>query len=315
MRDFLVRIGPIVLDGPAVRGALSSLHLDRTIDCHAMEKRIDTIYRTAMGGSTSQVRRNRAVVPPADFDRHSPFLLLMEDWFDSSGGFDTHPHRGFQTVTLVLDGELEHRDHTGAHGVLAQGDVQWMTAGRGALHSEMAHGSGVTHTLQLWLNLPARDKMIAASYRDQRLADVPVHRFAGGDVRVYAGTSGDVSSGHGSAWPMVLLDITLQEGAAYVATLPASYRAFVYLLQGDARLGARREAVTAGDVAWFDPGAGDGSDTVTIEAVKPMRALLYASPPIDEPVAAHGPFVMNTMREVQQAFADFHAGRLVQTPA
>lgn len=275
-----------------------------------MEKRIESIYKTSIGAETSQVQRNRAVVPAVDFDRHSPFLLLMEDWFDSSGGFETHPHRGFQTVTLVLDGELEHRDHTGAHGVLAQGDVQWMTAGRGALHSEMAHGNGVTHTLQLWLNLPARDKMIAASYLDQRLADAPVHRFDGGEVRVYAGSSGAVSHTHGSAWPMALLDIRLDAPCTYVATLPASYRAFVYFLQGDAVVGG--EEVRAGDVPWFEPNAGDGTDTITIETETPVRALLYASPPIDEPVAAHGPFVMNTMREVQQAFADFHAGKLVE---
>jgi len=278
-----------------------------------MEKRIDTIYKTAMGGSTSQVRRNRAVVPPMDFDRHSPFLLLMEDWFDSSGGFETHPHRGFQTVTLVLEGELEHRDHTGAHGVLKSGDVQWMTAGRGALHSEMAHGTGVTHTLQLWLNLPARDKMTAPGYRDQRLADVPVHGFEGGEVRVYAGTAGAVAHEHGSAWPMVLLDISLQAGHRYRVALPASHRGFLYLLGGAARLGENREAASAGDVAWFEPGPDAGTDTLTIEATAPLRALLYASPPIDEPVAAYGPFVMNTMREVQQAFADYHAGRLVET--
>jgi redox-sensitive bicupin YhaK (pirin superfamily) len=278
-----------------------------------MEKRIDTIYKTALGGSTTQVRRNRAIVPPVDFDRHSPFLLLMEDWFDSSGGFETHPHRGFQTVTLVLEGELEHRDHTGAHGVLQPGDVQWMTAGRGALHSEMAHGNGVTHTLQLWLNLPARDKMIAASYRDQRLADVPVFRFAGGEVRVYAGTVGDAAHEHGSAWPMVLLDLALQGGTTYPVSVPASHRGFLYLLSGAAHLGENRDAVTAGDVAWFDPGSGNGSDTLTIEATAPLRGLLYASPPIDEPVAAYGPFVMNTMREVQQAFADYHAGKLVES--
>jgi redox-sensitive bicupin YhaK (pirin superfamily) len=277
-----------------------------------MEKRIDTIDKTAIGGSTSQVRRNRAVVAPVDFDRHSPFLLLMEDWFDSSGGFETHPHRGFQTVTLVLDGELEHRDHTGAHGVLAQGDMQWMTAGRGALHSEMSHGNGVTHTLQLWLNLPARDKMIPATYQDQRSADAPVDRFAGGTVRVYAGTSGDVSHGHGSAWPMILLDISLEGGITHRVSLPSSYRGFLYLLEGSAHLGEDGEAATAGDVAWFDPSQSDAADTLTIEATAQLRALLYASLPIDEPVAAYGPFVMNTMREVQQAFADFHAGRLVE---
>jgi len=275
-----------------------------------MERPGASFYKTTVGSGTSQVQRNRAVVPPADFDRHSPFLLLMEDWFDASGGFETHPHRGFQTVTLLLEGELEHRDHTGAHGVLAAGDVQWMTAGRGALHSELAHGNTVAHTLQLWLNLPARDKMIAASYSDQRLADVPVHRFAGGEVRVYSGASGDVSHGHGSAWPLVLLDISLGSGSTYRAVLPASHRAFVYFLEGETRLGDMR--VAAEDVVWFEPGGDDAFDSITIEATAPTRALLYASPPINEPVVAYGPFVMNTMREVQQAFVDFQTGRLVE---
>ena len=277
-----------------------------------MERTAASTYKTTVGGGTSQVRRNRAVVPPADFERHSPFLLLMEDWFDASGGFETHPHRGFQTVTLVLEGELEHRDHTGAHGVLAAGDVQWMTAGRGALHSELAHGNTVAHTLQLWLNLPARDKMIAAGYSDQRLADVPVHRFAGGEVRVYSGASGDVSHGHGSAWPLVLLDISLGSASTYRAVLPAAHRAFVYFLQGETRLGDKR--VAAEDVVWFEPGGADAFDSITIEATAPTRALLYASPPINEPVVAYGPFVMNTMREVQQAFVDFQTGKLVGEP-
>jgi hypothetical protein len=235
----------------------------------------------------------------------------MEDWFDTSGGFETHPHRGFQTVTLVLEGELEHRDHTGAHGVLAPGDVQWMTAGRGALHSEMAHGRGVTHTLQLWLNLPARDKMIPPSYSDQHLADTPVHHFAGGAARVYAGSSGEITHAHGSSWPMVLIDVSVDRGHAYAATVPAPYRAFLYFLAGEARVGDSRAA--AGDVVWFAPGAADSVETITMEAAQAARALLYASPPIDEPVAAYGPFVMNTMREVEQAFVDYQTGRLTQS--
>jgi quercetin 2,3-dioxygenase len=273
-----------------------------------VEKHIEEVFRTRMGGGTSQVRRNRAVVPPGDFERHSPFLLLMEDWFDSSGGFATHPHRGFQTVTLVLDGELEHRDHTGAHGVLRPGDMQWMTAGRSALHSEMAHGTAPAHTLQLWLNLPARSKMIPASYRDQRLADVPVHTFEGGAARVYAGQSGTVMHAHGSHWPMVLIELSIDAGRTYTARVPASYRAFLYLLAGATRVSASPAA--AGDVLWFAPAEGSGDDTITILATTPARALLYAAPPIDEPVVAYGPFVMNTKQEVQQAFADYQAGTL-----
>lgn len=283
-----------------------------------MEKRIDYVRKASYEGSSTQVRQNRLVVPPRDFDRHSPFLLLAEDWFDASGGFETHPHRGFETVTLVLDGALEHRDHTGAHGVLQAGDVQWMTAGRGVLHSETAHGKATVHSLQLWLNLPADRKMTAARYVDQRLPSVPVHRFSGGEVRVYAGSAGDVSRPHGSVWPLMLLDVRLDAGATHTLTLPSSYRGFLYGIDGRARIGESATPAGPADAAWFEPRAdGDGNDargrgfdTVTIAADTGYRAIVYASEPIDEPIAAHGPFVMNHMREVQQAYADYHAGRL-----
>jgi redox-sensitive bicupin YhaK (pirin superfamily) len=283
-----------------------------------MEKRIDYVRKASFEGSSTQVRQNRLVVPPRDFDRHSPFLLLAEDWFDASGGFDTHPHRGFETVTLVLDGALEHRDHTGSHGVLYAGDVQWMTAGRGVLHSETAHGDATVHSLQLWLNLPADRKMTAARYVDQRLPSVPVHRFAGGKVRVYAGSAGDVSHPHGSIWPLALLDVHLDAGATHKLTLPAPYRGFLYVIDGRARIGASATPVGPTDVAWFEPGDDSddsGVDTLTVAADSEFRAIVYASRPIDEPVAAHGPFVMNQMHEVQQAYADYHAGRLSAAPS
>jgi len=211
-----------------------------------------------------------------------------------------------QTVTLVLEGALEHRDHTGAHGVLRAGDVQWMTAGHGVLHSEMSYGGTQAHTLQLWLNLPAAMKMVAARYQDQRLADTPVRRIEGGEIRVYAGRSGEVAHGHGSDWPMWLLDIHLSARASVRQALLPEQRAFVYVLAGSARIGGKD--VAAGEVAWFEPGPGD---TVDLAAHETFRGLLFASAPIDEPVVAYGPFVMNTAEEIQQAFMDYQSGRLV----
>src|SRR5688572_31466751 len=167
-----------------------------------MERIASRVARVIPRGATSQVQKKQLVVGAEGYEATSPFLFLSEDWFGAPGGFEEHPHRGMQTVTVVLEGALEHRDHTGAHGILHTGDVQWMTAGRGVLHSEMPHGAGQAHTLQLWLNLPARMKMIPARYQDQRLKDTPVRRLPGGEVRVYAGRSGEVSHAHGSDYPI-----------------------------------------------------------------------------------------------------------------
>jgi redox-sensitive bicupin YhaK (pirin superfamily) len=255
---------------------------------------ISRVARVIPQGANSQVQMKQNVVGAEGYDKTSPFLFLSEDWFGPLGGFETHPHRGMQTVTIVLEGTLEHRDHTGAHGLLEAGDVQWMTAGRGVLHSEMPMGK--VHTLQLWLNLPAKMKMIPARYQDQRLKDVPVN----GPVRVYAGRSGKAERPHGSDYPMWLLEIrgSVEQG------LPASYRGFVYMLEGEAEVGGR--TLRVGDVGWSEPGEGALSF-----AGEGFRALLFAGEPIDEPVAAYGPFVMNTRDEIIQAFEDYQAGRLV----
>ena len=257
-------------------------------------RNISRVSRVIPQGPNSQVQMKQQVIGSEGYEKTSPFLFLSEDWFAPPGGFETHPHRGMQTVTFVLEGSLEHRDHTGAHGVLNAGDVQWMTAGRGVLHSEMPNGN--VHTLQLWLNLPAKMKMIPARYQDQRLKDVP----ANDKVRVYAGKSGDLQHGHGSDYPMWLLEIR----GSVEQEIPDSYRGFVYLLEGSAEIGARK--LKKGDVGWFEPGQGALSF-----AGKDFRALLFAGEPIDEPVVAYGPFVMNTRQEIVQAFEDYQAGRLV----
>jgi len=276
------------------------------------ERRIDRLDRAVDRGATEQVQAKRLVVGTDDFASISPFLRFSEDWFAAPGGFETHPHRGMQTVTLVLDGALHHRDHTGADGVLRAGDVQWMTAGRGVLHSEMPYRREVAHTLQLWLNLPAAAKMTPARYVDQPLANVPVRRLPGVEARIYAGRSGDIAQPHGSDWPMMLIDLQVAAGHSFVLEVPAAYRGFVYVIEGRARLGGDATMAEMPQVAWFEPRTadGDGIDTMTVAAESAFRAIVCAGPPIDEPVVAYGPFVMNTVEEIRQAFIDYQTDRL-----
>jgi redox-sensitive bicupin YhaK (pirin superfamily) len=195
--------------------------------------------------------------------------------------------------------------------VLRAGDVQWMTAGRGVMHSEMPHQNEMAHTLQLWLNLPARAKMTKARYVNQHGGDVPIRTGDGFEVRVYAGRSGEIAQPHGSDWPMMLFDIRLDAGKSFTQELPADHRGFVYIVAGNATLGADKTPATAPQVAWFDPTTQAGSDTLTITAGAPTRALLYASPPINEPVVFGGPFVMTSEAEVRQAFMDYRTGNFL----
>jgi redox-sensitive bicupin YhaK (pirin superfamily) len=211
-----------------------------------------------------------------------------------------------QTVTVVLEGALEHKDHTGSNSVLRPGDVQWMTAGHGVLHSELPRGTEPVHTLQLWLNLPAASKMIPARYVDQRAADVPRFRAPGAEIRIYAGQIEAIAQPHGSDYPMTLHDIRLDPGASWTQDIPAAERAFLYVLGGEAEVGSK--ALASGDVAWSEPG---GGSALTFTAKSQFRALLFAGLPIDEPVVSGGPFVMNTAEEIEQAFDDYRRGKLV----
>jgi redox-sensitive bicupin YhaK (pirin superfamily) len=266
-----------------------------------MEKQISLIHAAGPRQRHSPAQENRLIVAPDDFSATSPFLFLAEDWFAPPAGFPTHPHRGIQTVTIVLEGSLEHRDHTGGHGALEAGDVQWMTAGRGVLHSEMPGPKGV-HSLQLWLNLPKSQKMVPAAYADQKRGAAPLHLADGAEARIYAGRLGDIAQPHGSLWPLTLLDVRVDAGRSITLPLPAADRAFVYVLDGSSNVGR------AGQVAWLLP----GGDEITIRANTPFRGIVFSSPPIDEPVVARGPFVMNTENEIRQAFEDYRNDRLVE---
>jgi redox-sensitive bicupin YhaK (pirin superfamily) len=277
-----------------------------------MKLTIDSVQRAQPRQAGAATHHNRLVVLPGDFAAQSPFLLMAEDWFAPPSGFPTHPHRGMETVTFVLEGRLEHKDHTGAQGDLGAGDVQFMTAGNGVLHSEMP-GPGGVHSLQLWLNLPAAKKRTPARYAEMRGADAPVHRAPGVEARLYAGRLGDVVVPHGSTWPLTLIDLRLEAGAAFDLPVPAGERAFAFVVSGEGTIGAEAVPIGAESVAWPERSDGrEGFDVLPFTARTVLRAIVFASPAIDEPVIARGPFVMNTMAQIEEAYADYRAGRLTE---
>jgi redox-sensitive bicupin YhaK (pirin superfamily) len=273
------------------------------------------VRRVVQGMPTSDgagVKLRRVIGQPQlpDLD---PFLMLDEFGTDRAedyiAGFPDHPHRGFETVTYMLDGRMRHRDNHGNEGVLVPGSVQWMTAGRGLVHSEMPEQQeGRMRGFQLWLNLPARDKMTAPKYQEFGPERIPVATPAPGvSVKVIAGsTAGIVGPILQPATDPTYLDIALEPGAQFTQALPADYAAFLYVFEGEVVVGDEASAVRTHQLAVLGEGAlirlrGAGAGTA--------RAILVAGRPLKEPVAKYGPFVMNTREELQQAFVDFQSGR------
>jgi len=247
-----------------------------------------------------------------------PFLLLdqmgpMDVAPGKARGFPPHPHRGFETVTYLLSGEMQHRDSWGNHGVLRPGDVQWMTAGSGLVHSELPGESlvrdgGRLHGFQLWINLPRRDKMIRPRYQDTTAARIPVARNGDGTVaaKVIAGEALGTKGVIDTRIPILYVHLTLQPGAEYTQEVPRSENAFAFVIEGEGRFANTRAGQYG--VVLFDR----GGDEVRISnpGKKPLSLLLIAGEPIGEPVARYGPFVMNSRDELQQAVADFREGRM-----
>lgn len=276
--------------------------------------RIATAHRQREGAGFI-VRRP---FPGFELDMVDPFLLLDEmgpaDYGPGEAvGAPDHPHRGFETVTYMLEGAFEHEDSAGYRGRIEAGDVQWMTAGAGIVHSEMPareirEKGGRVHGFQLWVNLPARLKMTRPRYQEVPSSRIPTAQSEDGRarVRVIAGEALGAGAVIDTHIPIVYQDWTLDPGAD--VTLPLSDRlsAFVYVFQGSARLGSDGRLVHEGQAALLGPGEGvrlRGAEGET------GRLLLLAGEPIREPVARHGPFVMNTREELLQAFMDFEAGR------
>ena len=250
--------------------------------------------------------------------RLDPFLMLdafrSDDPNDYIAGFPDHPHRGFETVTYMIAGRLLHRDSAGNEGLLENGGVQWMTAGRGVIHSEIPQQeNGVMEGFQLWLNLPARDKMCAPWYRDFTAGELPrLVTPAGVTVTVIAGDSHGV---HGAvsrdASAPLYLDLHLPAAARFAQHLPVGHNAFVYVYRGEVAIAG--VAVPTQRMALLEnDGAADG---VIIEAGSDARVLLIAGRPLGEPIAQYGPFVMNSEQEIRQALTDFRAGRLGEPAA
>jgi redox-sensitive bicupin YhaK (pirin superfamily) len=253
-----------------------------------------------------------------DFD---PFLLLDEmgpiDYApgDARGAPD-HPHRGFETVTYALEGQFGHKDSAGHSGTLRAGDVQWMTAGAGVVHSEMpdpefVRTGGRVHGLQVWVNLPRSDKMIAPRYQEVPSAQIPAATSDDGKVRVkvIAGEALGVKAAIETRTPILYQHFTLQPGATIVHPVPANYRVFAYGLSGKGLYGEARREIGAQQMVVFN---NDG-DTVTLAAGdEPVDVLLLGGVPLKEPVVRYGPFVMNTEDEIRQAVLDYQAGRMGQ---
>jgi redox-sensitive bicupin YhaK (pirin superfamily) len=234
-------------------------------------------------------------------------------------GTDWHPHRGFETVTYIIDGTFQHQDSHGGGGVITNGATQWMTAGGGILHietppEELVVSGGLFHGIQLWVNLPAKDKMVAPRYQNLEGANVALlaSADAGSLVRVIAG---DIDGHHGPGntyTPITLAHATISAGARLVTPWPSDFNALGYVLSGTGSAGAERRPIETGQLVVF--GAGD-TVTFTASPSQALDVLLLGGRPIREPVATYGPFVMNTKDELAQAFEDFKAGRLGTVPA
>jgi len=275
-----------------------------------------TVLRTMKGMPTSDgagVSLTRVIGTPAlpDLD---PFLMLDEFGTDRAedyiAGFPNHPHRGFETVTYMLDGRMRHKDNHGNEGLLTPGSVQWMTAGRGLVHSEMPEQeSGRMRGFQLWVNLPARDKMVAPRYQEFAPERIPlITPVPGVQVKVIAGTVGQVQGPiQQPATEPLYLDVTLQPGAQWQVALPEGHSAFAYVFEGRALLGDAEDARSVGQHELAVLGAGDA---LSLQAgTQGARLILVAGRPLREPVVRHGPFVMNTRQELMQAFIDYQEGR------
>ena len=250
----------------------------------------------------------------------SPFLLL-----DHAGpadftpteqrrGVGQHPHRGFETVTIVYDGEVEHRDSTGAGGKIGPGDVQWMTAARGILHEEFhsdafARSGGALEMVQLWVNLPAKDKMADAGYQTIVDGDIPVLPLANdaGKLRLIAGEFAGTQGPARTFTPIDVWDLRLNAGKAVTLALHAGRNTALVILRGTVLVNGE-EVARQGQLALFER---DGQQ-LTLESNDDAKVLLLSGEPIDEPIVGHGPFVMNTEQEIHQAFADYQSGRFGQ---
>lgn len=248
------------------------------------------------------------VIEPNNWEDVDPFLLMAEDHF-VRGTFGMHPHRGIETVTYVIDGRLEHVDNNAGEGVLEPGDVQWMTAGKGIIHTEDPVAGAAAHVLQLWVNLPSDKKMTEPRYQNMRAQDMPVRHEEGATMRVFSGSSMGVSANTKNHVPVTMVEFNVEAGATVTQDLPGSYNGFLYIVDGKGTFGKDHIVGEQGQVLWLERGANEEKTEVIIHATEKLRVLLYAGQPIGEKVVARGPFVMNSEEEITQAYKDYREGK------
>ncbi len=279
-----------------------------------------SVERLIAGQPTSDgagVKLTRVLTQPLQ-RRLDPFLMLdafgTDNPQDYIGGFPDHPHRGFETVTYMIAGRMRHRDSAGHEGLLQNGGVQWMTAGRGVIHSELPEQEdGRMEGFQLWLNLAAKDKMRAPWYRDIQSAEIPEFTTPEGvKVRAIAGRSHGVDGAmQREVTEPLYLDLEIPAGASFTQALPASHNVFVYVYRGELKIADTQAPVQRMAILKSDA----GSDGVVLEAPAAARALLISGKPLGEPIAQYGPFVMNTKDEILQAMRDYQSGKFAPTPS
>lgn len=248
------------------------------------------------------------VIEPNNWADVDPFLLMAEDYF-IRGTFGMHPHRGIETVTYVIDGKLEHVDNKAGEGVLEPGDVQWMTAGKGIIHTEDPVAGETVRSLQLWVNLPSDKKMTEPRYQNMRAEDMPVRHEDGATIRVFSGSSKGVSANTKNHVPVTMVEFEVDEGATVTEDLPGSYNGFLYIVDGKGKFGKDHTAGERGQVLWLDRASHKMETEVAIQAEEKLRVILYAGEPIGEKVVARGPFVMNSEEEIAQAYKDYREGK------
>ncbi len=278
-----------------------------------MLKTLNRLIKGTPATDGAGVELTRMIGQPA-LDMFDPFLLLdafrSENPDDYIAGFPPHPHRGFETVTYLLNGRMRHRDNAGHEGVIEPGGIQWMTAGRGIVHSEMPEQQeGLLEGFQLWVNLPAAHKMDHPAYQEFAAGGIPEEQRAGATVRVIAG-----QTSHGTRGPVVqpltqplYLDVQLQADADFAETVPADHNSFIYGLQGKTLIQdhqGKSQAITRDWLALLNPG-----ERIELRAgAHSSRFLMISGKPLNEPVARGGPFVMNTQQELRQAISDYQSG-------
>jgi quercetin 2,3-dioxygenase len=251
------------------------------------------------------------VIPSDDFVLTDPFIALMDDHLDIGnrpvGG--PHPHAGFETVTLLLEGSIYDRDEG---GIIKAGEVQWMTAGRGIIHGENVGTKGKVRLLQLWLTLPKADRWTEPGFQTIHTDAVPVRRETGAEVRIYSGSSGSLRSTTRNHVPVTIAEITLEPRVSIDQEIPSSYNGFVFQLRGSTQIGADATSLKTGQTGWLDRPKVDGPSLLRMTACEEgARLVLYAGQPQGDAIVSHGPFIGDSKQDIVRLYTEFQAGGFV----